>query len=187
MKLMNEVIGNELRSLRNSLGLSQSAFADALEISTRHLQNLEYGQSELTLTNLKRIKDVFNYNPLKLLSPLSHHDSVLPIEQIEVPLQISNTEGLILYENEACCRLRGYSQQEICGKMYIWDFIINEREKQDLMDYLKYLIENKPTPRPWISKNKTKNGDFISVRVNWHYILDHEGKVEGFSSMIYLD
>jgi diguanylate cyclase (GGDEF)-like protein/PAS domain S-box-containing protein len=79
--------------------------------------------------------------------------------------------------------MHGYKEGELVGK-HIWDFFETEEERENLRQYLKKLLKEQPPPTPWFSKDKTKDGRFIDVQVDWNYKRDKDGIIKGFVSVI---
>lgn len=61
-------VGRNLRTLRESRGVSQEAFADVLEVHRTYLGGVERGERNLTLRSLERIAMLAEVDPLVLLS-----------------------------------------------------------------------------------------------------------------------
>lgn len=65
------MVGAELRARRQDLGLSQTAVARRLEVSTTYIQNIEAGRANLTLGQLVRVADALDAFPRVVLEPLA--------------------------------------------------------------------------------------------------------------------
>jgi transcriptional regulator with XRE-family HTH domain len=61
-------LGRNLRSLRRAKGLSQEAFADALDIHRTYMGGLERGERNVTLKTVERIAGALGIDPADLLS-----------------------------------------------------------------------------------------------------------------------
>ena len=59
------LVGHKLRRFRKSIGLSQTAMAEALEISPSYLNLLEHNQRPLTVGLLLRLGNSFDIDKLK--------------------------------------------------------------------------------------------------------------------------
>jgi transcriptional regulator with XRE-family HTH domain len=66
-------VGRNLRSYRESLGLSQENFADQVGVHRTYMGALERGERNLTLKSLERIADRLGLHPLDLLGGSNPH------------------------------------------------------------------------------------------------------------------
>jgi len=105
------------------------------------------------------------------------------IETLPHGIQECSVEGLITFSNGAHHRIFGYTDGELVGK-HIWDLVADEDEKRALPRLLEHLAAEQPAPKPYITKNLTKDGRGIDVQVDWNYKRDDQGKVIGFISVI---
>lgn len=113
-----KTIAEKIRLLRLQHGLSQENMADALGISTTSYGDIERGKTDLTLSRLHQIADVFKINITALLeesAPLQQELQQLELEK----LRIENDKLRI--ENQ-------YLREKLAGRMII-DLV---REKVDL-------------------------------------------------------
>jgi PAS domain S-box-containing protein len=101
------------------------------------------------------------------------------LETIPHAVYECNTDGLITVVNRAYSKIIGYSRDELL-KMHIWDMIAESEQKETLPGYLKYLIDEQPTPTPYFNKAVRKDGRVIDVQVDWTYKRDDKGDVTGF-------
>jgi transcriptional regulator with XRE-family HTH domain len=60
-------VGKNLRAYRKAQGLSQEAFADALDVHRTYMGGVERGERNLTLKSLERIAGRVGIDPLELL------------------------------------------------------------------------------------------------------------------------
>ncbi len=90
-----------------------------------------------------------------------------------------DTNGKIILANESYSRITGYSKDEILN-MYIWDFMEPGQQKDSLPEYLNQLINEQPSPMPYIARNIKKDGQLNDVHVDWDYKRNEQGKVTGF-------
>lgn len=105
------------------------------------------------------------------------------IDTIPHGIQENDINGKITFANTAHCQITGYSYTELT-KMYIWDLMTNEADKKQLKEYFEYLVKKQPKPTPYISKNRTKDGRIINIKIDWTYKRDDSGKLTGFISII---
>ncbi len=98
-------------------------------------------------------------------------------------IQLSDLQGRIVYSNPAHHRIHGYSDGELMGK-YIWDLLADEQDRSALKVYYQILIKEQPTPTTNISKDRTRDGRLIDTQINWDYVRDVNGEIEGIISII---
>ncbi|MBI5897508.1 MAG: PAS domain S-box protein, partial [Desulfobacterales bacterium] len=92
-------------------------------------------------------------------------------------------EGIITFSNSAHDRLCEYAQGELIGKA-IWELVADPAEKAHLPGLLRQMAAKQPTPTPYLTRNRTKLGRIVDVRVDWNYKRDAEGQVVGLISVI---
>ena len=66
---LQRTIGRNLRARRETLGLSQEAFAEVLGVHRTYMGGLERGERNLTLKSLERIAERIDADPVALLEP----------------------------------------------------------------------------------------------------------------------
>lgn len=66
---LQRTIGENLRSHRQALGLSQEAFAEVLGVHRTYMGSVERGERNLTLRSVERIAARIDEEPLTLLRP----------------------------------------------------------------------------------------------------------------------
>lgn len=185
---MSEIVlhfSSRLRKLRGAHNLTQKELSEALNISLRNLQNIEHGKADPCLSLVKKVTDFFDISISSFFEKKTLCPSTLTyLDFLSVGIQVSSKEGLVLYQNNACYRFTGYTRAETCNKMYLWDFIEDKKEKEDIKVYLNYLLDYQPRPTPYISTTLTKNGERIRFYDNWNYIYDNQKNVIGFISNI---
>ena len=98
-------------------------------------------------------------------------------------IQEIDEKGIIIFSNPAHNKIHGYSVGELVGKS-ILDLAATEKDKEEMKEYLEYLVNEKPAPTPWTGIDQTKDGRLIDVQVDWDYKFDNEGNVIGFISVI---
>lgn len=98
-------------------------------------------------------------------------------------VQENNMEGVITYSNPAHHHILGVNEGTLLGH-HIWDFMQHDEDKEDLRDYLTYLVAEQPTPKPYISNILTKDGRKVELEITWDYQRDNSGKVVGFISVL---
>lgn len=61
-------VGQNLRALRQALGLSQEAFADVAGVHRTYMGGLERGERNLTLQSLEQLAERIGVDPEELLT-----------------------------------------------------------------------------------------------------------------------
>jgi PAS domain S-box-containing protein len=79
----------------------------------------------------------------------SEHDLEQLLNTIPNGIQKNDLNGVITYSNTSHHRILGRQPGELIGR-HIWDNEIDEKNKQELRDYLAYLIAEQPQPEPYI-------------------------------------
>ncbi|MBI3772804.1 MAG: EAL domain-containing protein [Gammaproteobacteria bacterium] len=106
------------------------------------------------------------------------------VETIPYGVQENDLNGRITFSNRVHHEILGYPEGDLIGR-YIWDMQPDESEKTRLRDYLKYIIEVKPIPTPYITTSRrADNGAIVSVKVDWAYKYDSSNRLTGFISVI---
>ncbi len=98
-------------------------------------------------------------------------------------VQENDAEGRITYANPAHDRLHGYDPGGLVG-LNIWDMIANESERENLQQYVRYLVREQPHPTPYFSVDRKQDGTLVDVQVDWDYKRDALGRVIGFVSVL---
>ncbi len=98
-------------------------------------------------------------------------------------VQECDVKGRIIFSNVAHHRILGLKPGELTGKN-VWDFQSNENSKQEIRDYLAYLVAEKPAPEPYVTTNVTRDGDEVILEIIWDYQYGAKGEVTGFISII---
>lgn len=65
---LNEVIGTNLRRIREERGLSQEAMAEVCGLHRNYLGGIERGERNITLDTVSRIAAAIDVSPIQLLS-----------------------------------------------------------------------------------------------------------------------
>lgn len=66
---LQRAVGRNLRSYRQTRGLSQEAFAEVLGVHRTYMGGVERGERNLTLRSVERIAASLDIDPLELLAP----------------------------------------------------------------------------------------------------------------------
>ncbi len=98
-------------------------------------------------------------------------------------VQENDCSGVITYSNRAHHRILGYENGELIGKI-IWQLQPSDRERESLRDYLAYLVKQQPTPVPYVTKSRKKDGSVVDLQIDWDYLHDADGNLKGFISIV---
>lgn len=93
-----------------------------------------------------------------------------------------NTEGKILYVNEAYCRMNNYKRDELIGKSLA--LILPGQDPQEGLKQYKKII-NKEIEKPALveSYNIRRDGTSFPVLISWNYLEDN-GKLLGMVTVV---
>jgi len=105
------------------------------------------------------------------------------VETLPHGVQECDVLGTITYANPAYHLMNGYPPGALVGTP-IWSRLTTEEEKNDLREYLAYLVREQPVPEPYTSRNLTSDGRLIDIQVDWNYRRDLSGNVIGFLAII---
>ena len=95
----------------------------------------------------------------------------------------NDPSGRITFCNRAYLAMLGYAEGELIGKS-TWDLLPSAADKTDFKNHLFQLTEKQPAPTPFVTKNKTKDGNIIDIEVRWDYVRDSSGRLLGFISFV---
>jgi PAS domain S-box-containing protein len=98
-------------------------------------------------------------------------------------IQLTDKEGKIVFSNPAHHKIQGYADGELIGK-YIWELMADDQHRLKAKSFYQKLIKEQPLPEVYFNRDLTKDGREIDIQVNWDYILNSEGEVEGIISII---
>lgn len=69
-KALMILVGKNIRELRQTRGLSQTALADMVGMHTTYICSVELGRTNLTLSTIARIAQALGVEPFRLLVPV---------------------------------------------------------------------------------------------------------------------
>ena len=98
-------------------------------------------------------------------------------------IQLTDLEGKIVYSNPAHHRIQGYGPNKLIG-MHIWNLMANDSHRAKAREYYQTIIRNKTEPTVYFSRDRTKDGREIDVRVIWDYVHNDQGQVDGIISIL---
>jgi PAS domain S-box-containing protein len=105
------------------------------------------------------------------------------VETIPHGIQESDLEGNITFANLALAKIQGFTTEELIGTR-VEKLLAYEDRQVKFNQYLKYLVKEQPPPTAYFTKNRTKDGREIYVRIDWNYKRDERGDLEGFVYII---
>ncbi len=105
------------------------------------------------------------------------------LEDLDLGIEEIDVFGTILYGNKVYHKQYGYENEELIGKS-IFEMIPTGKEKEELRNYLSFLVNDRPPLTPYFGEKITKNGQIINVEIAWNYKFDDAGKLTGFISII---
>jgi rsbT co-antagonist protein RsbR len=105
------------------------------------------------------------------------------IENHPYGIHENDTEGIITFANPAYHQVFEYPEGESAIGRPIWTTLTTEEERQELREYLAYLVHQQPPAEAYEAKSWTVNGKPLDIRVDWDYKRDEEGQVVGFVSV----
>jgi len=105
------------------------------------------------------------------------------VDLLPYGVQESDLTGCITFANLALEHLHGYLAGGSVGR-FIWDFLADDGEREVLRDYLQILIREQPLPTPYFTKNRRPDGSIIDVQVDWAYLRDQHGQLQGFVAVV---
>jgi PAS domain S-box-containing protein len=90
---------------------------------------------------------------------------------------------MITYSNLAHHTILGYADGELTG-CAIWDFQPTDDDKRSLKAFFEKLTTEQPSPFPYFTSNRRKDGSLVKLQVDWNYLRDISGTLVGFVSII---
>lgn len=105
------------------------------------------------------------------------------VDLLPYGVQESNVEGRITFANPALERLHGSQEGGLVGR-FIWDFVADAAAREELRNYLQFLVREQPPPVTYFSKDRRADGAVIDVQVDWSYNRDQQGRVQGFIAIV---
>jgi PAS domain S-box-containing protein len=98
-------------------------------------------------------------------------------------IQLTDLNGKITFSNPAHHKIQGYADGELIGK-FIWDLMAENIHREKSKSFYQELVKDQPVPKVYFSRDRTKDGREIDVQINWEYIYNLNGEVEGIISVI---
>jgi PAS domain S-box-containing protein len=98
-------------------------------------------------------------------------------------IQLTDLNGKIIFSNPAHHMIQGYEDGELTGK-FIWDLISDNFHREKAKSFYQELVKEQPMPKVYFNRDRTKDGREIDVQINWDYIYNLNGEIEGIISII---
>jgi diguanylate cyclase (GGDEF)-like protein/PAS domain S-box-containing protein len=92
-----------------------------------------------------------------------------------------DTQGHIRYANPAASQILGYPREQLTG-MRVSDLLPAD-EAETLQADLARFVAEQPEPTTYLNHNRTGDGRWIDVQIDWNYLRDASGAVIGFVSI----
>lgn len=128
-------------------------------------------------TDITDIKNAKNALSASLVRYQKLVDTI-PYGIVEIDL-----DGRIIYSNTAHSKMLGYEVGGLTGKT-LYDLQLTDESQDIIKNYFELVKRDRPAPVPFISKNVASNGNIIDVQVDWNYLEDNEGHLQGFILVI---
>jgi PAS domain S-box-containing protein len=190
-----KLFGKSVALARQKAGLTQKELADKSGVSIRHIQEIEHGRADIKLSVLKKIASAVNTSAVELIQESlpasgSVFDDALcprriagvhcPVDNIRSAIILVDTKGIVWFLSSRAEIALGYTREEACGLMRIWDFIDEEEERESLLHYISCLIDHGNKPMPFVTTVRSKDGSTTPVTMEWSYLRDRGHGLAGF-------
>ncbi len=143
----------------------------------------EFDSSGKALRSAGTVQDITTHYQTRQALEESEKRLTLLLNTLPHGIQENDITGRITYSNLAQHQILGYEPGELVGR-YIWDFQMDEKHKQELRDYLVYLLDKQPEPESYVTHNRSRDGRELVLEVTWDYQRDAAGNITGFISII---
>jgi PAS domain S-box-containing protein len=125
------------------------------------------------------VRDITRQEQIKRESNASERRLSLLFETIPHAVYECDQDGVITFTNGAYARITGYSKEALVG-MHIHELMAPGPQKEGMAAYLEQLVQERPVPTPYSTKNLNKDGQLIDVEVNWNYRCNDQDQIVGF-------
>ncbi len=104
------------------------------------------------------------------------------LDTIQAGINVVDTQGKIIYVNDAYCRMNNYTREEMLGKSLA--LILPEQDHREGLEHYKKIIRKK-TDRQFTveSFNIRRDGSSFPVLISWNY-LEENGELEGMVTVV---
>jgi len=157
MKNLLENLRHRIVALRKAMKWTQKELAQKAGLSLRRLQDIEAAKVDVRLTTIEKIANVFVTHPYQLLCHDPNDEFFLknkaelknqtegyqklenffitpysPLDELNQSLKVFDKSGLILFVNAKWCQQFKYARDEVLRKIYVWDVLVHDKEKNDM-------------------------------------------------------
>lgn len=105
------------------------------------------------------------------------------VDTISYGINEIDLNGIITQSNSAFHRMHGYDDGELIGTSML-DLIASEYLKKNYHRFLRRILSERPDPSFVYSRNLTRDGRIILIKVEWNYKCDRDGNVIGIISIV---
>jgi len=111
---------------------------------------------------------------------INHYKSIIDI--LQAGINLIDKDGIIIYVNDAYCKMHDYTKEELIGKSI--DVILPGQKPIDGLKRYKKII-NKEVKPPFTveSENIRRDGSSFPVLISWNYLLNND-KLDGMVSVV---
>ncbi len=173
-----------IKGIRNTLALGQvqtMEYGLRLDGDERFFEGrmIPYGPNEVlsaicNITERKRSEEVLRQ---------SEENYRLLIETVSYGINEIDMEGTIIHSNSAFHKMHGYEDGELIGTSML-DLIASDYLKKNYFRIMRRIRKENPEPTFVYSRNRTRDGRIIIIKVEWNYKCDAEGKIIGIISVV---
>ncbi len=100
------------------------------------------------------------------------------VDNIPYGIMEIDCNGSICFGNRALHRIFGYEEGELHGEG-IWLILEDEQEKRRFSRELAHILTDEPEPGPLFPCGLHKDGNSVSLRIDWTYLRGLDGGVNG--------
>jgi len=171
-----------LEKIRQDRGFSQEYLAEKLDISRPTLQKILLGEKELTLTQARKISELFEISLQSLLNEKDEHDIDIDLAdsssktkesssvRISIPQEsVDKFKQVLLYITEKVGSYPNIGQTVLYKLLYFCDFDYYEKFEEQLIG-AKYIKNHfGPTPIAFrrIVNDMIKNGEIEEIKTKY--------------------
>ncbi len=105
------------------------------------------------------------------------------VEIIPHGIKTVDLDGKITFANESYHRIFGYENGELLGTSFLEVSSDPEQLEKD-KEYFRTILRTQPRPQSMVRTCKTKNGDEITIQLDWTYLYDGEQRLLGFVDVV---
>lgn len=171
--------------------MRQVDLASAVNLSSRHLQKIESGTINLSVSTLDAIAKSLNIPACHLISDvcgdcLTQIGLCCPYEILDIlPFGVfmTNHEGILIYTNKIFDEILGISEPYKKGPYHIWDFLYDSSDiEKSKQGFLQSKTSDKTMSQ--YAKLKSVHGSMIPVRFDIKTVLDTQNQNCAFLTIV---